>query len=175
MIPIATAHLPSQHISQSHTTIIGGTLPKHISTKIKIKINKQTNKKVIDIREIYNRVYGKRQTWDSRLCFLEKISTEMRIVQNNSVLWWQRKTTQFTEKLKTARGTWRINMVTWSFLPFSGVNVILINLSVVTARRSSPFWKYWIRNLDPVVRQPINVYPRRLKVNQGFHFALQNA
>ena len=34
------------------------------------------------------------------------------------------KLLNFTEKLKTASGTCRINMVTWSFLPFA-VNVIL--------------------------------------------------
>ena len=39
------------------------------------------------------------------------------------------KLSNFTEKLKTASGKWRINMVTWSFLPFA-VNVTL-NLSIV--------------------------------------------
>ena len=37
-------------------------------------------------REVKNRVYGKRQKRDSRLCFLEKTTTWMRIVQNNSGL-----------------------------------------------------------------------------------------
>ena len=34
------------------------------------------------------------------------------------------KLLNFTEKLKTASGKYRINMVTWSFLPFA-LNVIL--------------------------------------------------
>ena len=46
-------------------------------------------------REVKNRVYGKRQKRDSRLCFLEKTTTWMRLVQNNSGRWCQRKTTQF--------------------------------------------------------------------------------
>ena len=49
----------------------------------------------VNNREVENRVYSKRQTCDSRLCFLEKTSTQTRIVQNNSGFWCQRKTTQF--------------------------------------------------------------------------------
>ena len=53
------------------------------------------------------------------LRFLEKIITQMRIVQNNSDLWIDAGTKLL--KLKTASGKYmyRINVVTLSFLPFT--------------------------------------------------------
>ena len=35
-----------------------------------------------------NRIYGKHQTLNSRLCFLEKVSTQVRIMQNSFYLWY---------------------------------------------------------------------------------------
>ena len=59
------------------------------------------------------------------------MTTYMRIVQNSSMAFHvNAKLLNFTLKLKIATGKWRINMVTWSFLPFA-INVIL-NLSVFT-------------------------------------------
>ena len=44
----------------------------------------------------------------------------------------------FTEKLKTASIKYRVNMVTWSFLPFA-VNVILIDHKLQTSASSLQF------------------------------------
>ena len=52
----------------------------------------------------------------------------MRTAQINSGFDANAKLLNFTEKLKTASGKYRVNVVTWSFLPF-GVNVFL-NLSI---------------------------------------------
>ena len=46
-------------------------------------------------KEIKHHVYDKRQTWDSHVCFLEKMSTKMKKVQYNFDLWWERKVAQF--------------------------------------------------------------------------------
>ena len=65
-------------------------------------------------------IYGIWQAWDLCLCFLEKISTQMRTMQNNTdpfnVI---TKLLNFTEKLNTASSKCWVNMVTWSFLPFA--------------------------------------------------------
>ena len=68
--------------------------------------------------------------------FSLKLSTQMRIMQNNSRLSCNARLLNFTEKLKTASGKYLygVNMVTWSFLPFA-VNVIL-NFSNFLASKS---------------------------------------
>ena len=43
----------------------------------------------------------------------------MRIMQNNSGFDANVKLLDFTQKLKTASGKCRINMVTWSFMPLA--------------------------------------------------------
>ena len=54
---------------------------------VKDKTLHDLNRELVNIREVKNRIYGKRE-------IREKTSTWMRIVQNNSDLWCQCKTTQ---------------------------------------------------------------------------------
>ena len=57
--------------------------------------------------------------------FFEKISAQMRIVQKILIFGVNEKLLNFNEKLKTASGRYRVDIVTWSFLPFD-VNAILM-------------------------------------------------
>ena len=49
----------------------------------------------------------------------KKMSTSIKIEQNNSCLDASATLLNFTVKLKSTSGKCRINMVTWSFLPFA--------------------------------------------------------
>ena len=88
-----------------------------VFSALRIKLGKKRNEKDacdlystsnkshnLNNREIKNRVYRKRQTWDSRICFFEKVSTQVRIVQNNFGLSRRRKTTKFSWETENSEG-----------------------------------------------------------------------
>ena len=65
------------------------------------------------------------------------------------------KLLNFTEKLNTARGKCRINLITWSFLPFAVLKVkVILNLSingtmyhvslVIPYKHFTLFWLFYI-------------------------------
>lgn len=55
----------------------------------------------------------------------------MRILQNKLTFDANTKLLNFTEKLKTASGKCRINVVTWSSLPFAVSISVILNLSII--------------------------------------------
>lgn len=80
---------------------------------------------------VWNCVYGK--TANVRLALMLSWENEsaMRILQNKLTFDANTKLLNFTEKLKTASGKCRINVVTWSSLPFAVSISVILNLPII--------------------------------------------
>ena len=86
---------PVGYIAVNINYIILQKSSKSILAQETLSLGKEKTAPDENIHRIYNRIckaenriYGKHQTLNSRLCFLEKVSTQVRIMQNSFYLWY---------------------------------------------------------------------------------------